>query len=390
MSAGAANAATTPGHEAPYASALFNYEISDSARDSDNGLGYQVNLGAPLSRFGLTNSGIEVNYFGTRRTRHIDGKYDYQNAVFLDYVYNFGLFGWGGGSFLPDFMPYVLGGAGAVFDDVRGHNGVHPGVDVGGGVLFPLPFMGWGVRTDFHVIGQQNHRSVPSSDFLFDYHLGIGLQIPLDFLGGHGEAASPPAPECPVKVVNPETGRSDCANDSDHDGIADTLDKCPDTPPGVKVDETGCPAGKPQDSDGDGVLDSADKCPDTPPGIKVDADGCPVSQVAMFNSVQFKSSSAQLTDGAKMRLDQVARAINEQANLRVEIGGYTDNSGSKVFNQKLSEQRAESVRQYLIAKGVDPGRLVAHGYGSSQPVASNDTETGRAANRRVEFKIIVQ
>lgn len=352
--------ATTPGHDAPYAQALFNYEFPDSGRDSGNGIGVQLGAGYPLTRFGLSHSSAEFNWFGTQRSRNIDGKDDYQNAFLFDYVYDFGLFGWGPSLPLPNFKPYVLGGLGLVREDVRGHVSNHPALDAGGGVLVPLPFMGWAVRAEFRVIGQQNHRSVASQDFLFDYHVGIGLQIPLDFLGGASTSAPSPA-EPEVKVVP----------------VAPAEPAAPPPPP---------PNG---DSDGDGVPDAADQCPDTPPGIKVDAKGCPVSQVAVFKSVQFMTASAQLTDDAKATLDGVAKAINEQPNLSVEIGGHTDNVGNAAFNQKLSEQRAESVRQYLISKGVSPGRLKSHGYGSSQPVASNDSAAGRAENRRVEFKIIV-
>lgn len=392
--AGLTAAATTANHDGPYASALFNYEIPDHGRNSDNGYGFQLNLGMPLTHWNLPHSAVEMNYFGTQRTRDIDGKHDYQNALFFDFVQDFGLYGWDKYQYLPDFKPYVLGGVGVVFDDARGQDGAHPGLDVGVGALFPIKFRdwGWAVRTEFRVIGEQNHSSVPSKDFLFDYHLGIGLQIPLDFFGLHLPSAFLPTPvtACSSKVYDAAKGQDVCATDTDGDGVPDFEDKCPGTKPGVTVNAEGCPVAKPGDSDGDGVPNAKDKCPDTPPGVKVDAEGCPVNQVAVFQTVRFKTNSAVLTPAARIRLSEVAKAINEQPGLEVEIDGNTDNTGTAQYNMLLSKQRAESVRQYLISKGVDPSRLTAKGFGETQPVASNDTAAGRSANRRVSFRLIVK
>jgi OOP family OmpA-OmpF porin len=189
-------------------------------------------------------------------------------------------------------------------------------------------------------------------------------------------------------VVNPVTGRSDCATDSDHDGVPDSLDKCPGSAPGTQVDSNGCSttAG---DADHDGVADASDVCPNTPATMKVDAVGCAVSQTLVLQDVRFKLDSAELTDDAKSTLDNVAKALESQKNLNVEVGGYADNMGSPEYNKQLSQKRAEEVRNYLVGKGVDGARLTAVGFGEKKPVVSNDTDAGREMNRRVEFKVSI-
>lgn len=87
-------------------------------------------------------------------------------------------------------------------------------------------------------------------------------------------------------------------------------------------------------------------------------------------------------------MNKVAEVLKANENVKVEIGGHTDAVGSASYNQKLSEQRARSVMNYLIQQGVDKDRLVARGYGESNPVASNTTRAGRAKNRRIEFTVI--
>jgi outer membrane protein OmpA-like peptidoglycan-associated protein len=386
-----ASALNAEDYQIPYLGVSGLYEFPDSARDSDNGYGFRVSGGLPITPHGS----VEFSYFDLTRSRHFDGKDDYQRALFVDYAHDFGTFGFDA-SFLPNFKPYVIGGIGAIDEDVQGHKAIRPGFDAGGGLYFPLKIgtwdWGWGLRTEFRAIGQYNgkHTAGADSDVLFDYHLEAGLQIPLSFLFTPPQAVVDKAPECETAVVNPETGRRDCAAvDSDGDGVVDGADQCPNTPPGTTVDDKGCPSESGRDSDGDGVLDSDDQCPDTPAGAQVDAKGCPVEQTFVLKGVNFETNSAVLTADSRGVLDSVARSLNAQRDIKVEIGGHTDNVGSASYNQTLSQQRAESVRQYLIGRGVDPERLAAHGYGATQPVAANQTEEGRAANRRVEFKILL-
>ena len=144
------------------------------------------------------------------------------------------------------------------------------------------------------------------------------------------------------------------------------------------------------DSDGDGVPDGFDRCPDTVIGAAVDGNGCPVRQVVVLNGVQFNTASATLTDSAKRVLDGVVETLRSQRASLIEIAGHTDSRGDAQANLALSQKRAESVRDYLIERGITASRLTARGYGEYEPIASNDTAAGREENRRVEFRVIAR
>jgi OOP family OmpA-OmpF porin len=107
---------------------------------------------------------------------------------------------------------------------------------------------------------------------------------------------------------------------------------------------------------------------------------------AVLEGVTFESGSARLQSGSYVQLDSLAKVLIASPNMRIEIGGHTDNSGSPADNQHLSTLRAEAVRNYLVAKGVPFQQMVARGYGSAMPRTPDTTPRGRAANRRVEVK----
>jgi OmpA-OmpF porin, OOP family len=172
------------------------------------------------------------------------------------------------------------------------------------------------------------------------------------------------------------------APDADGDGVPDSADKCPNTPVGVKVDATGCPL----DSDGDGVPDYKDQCPGTPPGVKVNQLGCPKREPIVLKGVNFAFDSAELTQQSLTILDGVAEILTKHPDLKITIAGHTDSIGTADYNKKLSQRRTESVRSYLISRGVNATNLTAVGFGEEQPIASNDEAEGRAKNRRVELQ----
>ncbi|HSW13326.1 MAG TPA: OmpA family protein [Solimonas sp.] len=387
-----AYAVTTDGYDIPYVGAFYSYELSDSKRDSENGQGFQINAGMPLD-WG-SNNALELSFHDLGRERDIDGKKDYQTGLFLDLVHHYGepkLNLMGGEKYVPRFTPFMLAGAGVLQEDVRGDDHIHGGINFGAGLLFPLPWYGLGIRTEARAQAQYNDESVSGEDFLIDYRFNVGLQIPLTPIFGERAAPAGKPGECEIAVVDPVTGRTDCAIDTDQDGIFDSVDQCPGTPAGSAVNTNGCPVvGGNSDADADGVPDVADRCPETKAGMTVDMSGCVVGQTMTLQGVKFHNNSAELTSESKGILDGVGRTLNSQKNLSVEIGGHTDAIGTEAFNLLLSQQRAESVRQYLIAHGIDGKRMVAQGYGELQPVGSNDSEAGRDTNRRVEFKIIVQ
>jgi OOP family OmpA-OmpF porin len=108
----------------------------------------------------------------------------------------------------------------------------------------------------------------------------------------------------------------------------------------------------------------------------------------LFQNIDFKLNSVELTVAAKQQLDQLAKRLKNQSNIKLEISGYTDTTGTKAFNHALSQQRANSVKDYLVRAGIDDSRLIIIGYGDSHPIAPNDTYDGRRLNRRAEIKVV--
>lgn len=144
----------------------------------------------------------------------------------------------------------------------------------------------------------------------------------------------------------------------------------------------------PPDSDFDGVYNPRDLCPNTLRGALVDENGCIVKkQTLVVEDIHFEFDSNRLTPPTQIFLDGVADSLREQDDLTLEISGHTDSLGSDEYNQRLSQARAESVRNYLNGRGVRRDRVRAKGYGESRPIDTNQTEAGRARNRRVEFRL---
>jgi len=142
------------------------------------------------------------------------------------------------------------------------------------------------------------------------------------------------------------------------------------------------------DADSDGVPDSKDKCATTLKGAKVGADGCVAEeQTLVLAGVEFEQGSATLTDAGRQHLDPVVAFLSGQASLAVDVYGHTDASGSAKKNQKLSEDRAKAVADYLAGHGIAADRVSSQGFGSSKPVASSKTAKGRTQNRRVELHV---
>ena len=143
----------------------------------------------------------------------------------------------------------------------------------------------------------------------------------------------------------------------------------------------------PVDSDGDGVPDDIDECPDTPAGVRVDDRGCPlkVTRVASIRlKVNFDFDSDVVEEHYFNDVRELADFLKRFDFIDVELEGHTDSIGAEDYNQRLSQRRAGAVLELLVNEyGISPSRLFARGYGESQPIAGNDTEEGRAENRRV-------
>ncbi len=184
--------------------------------------------------------------------------------------------------------------------------------------------------------------------------------------------------KCPHTPRGVTVDARGCPLDSDGDGVADYLDKCPDTPRDVKVDTQGCPI----DSDGDGVADYLDKCPGTPADVRVDTEGCPT---VLSLRINFGFDSTNVSTDHDDELAIAAACINNYPGHEVVIIGHTDSVGPEAYNQTLSERRAAAVKNALVERfNVPASKMVTEGMGESKPVADNDTEEGRALNRRVD------
>lgn len=173
--------------------------------------------------------------------------------------------------------------------------------------------------------------------------------------------------------------------DRDNDGIPDKDDDCPDEP-GTRANK-GCP-----DTDGDGIPDKDDRCPDTA-GPATNS-GCPeiekkdqsILDLAVKN-VQFETGLAVLLPESFDILDKVAGLMMKYPDYKIRISGHTDSIGEEPFNQRLSENRARTCADYLIARGTPPERITHQGFGESRPIADNRFQPGRDKNRRVEFEL---
>ena len=191
--------------------------------------------------------------------------------------------------------------------------------------------------------------------------------------------------------------------DSDGDGLNDDKDACPKAKEDVDgfEDADGCPD---PDNDKDGVPDGPDRCPMQPETMNgfEDADGCPdvntelvkvnrdIGKIEIKQKVYFSTGRALIRQRSNRLLDEVAEVLKANPTMTVLVEGHTDSVGSTTNNLRLSQQRADSVRDYLIAQGVEPERLTAIGFGEEKPIDSNRTRLGRERNRRVEFTLTTQ
>ena len=218
------------------------------------------------------------------------------------------------------------------------------------------------------------------------------------------------ADKCPQEPEDKDSFEDDngCPDlDNDNDGIADATDKCPTEPEDKDnfEDDNGCPD---PDNDGDGVPDAADKCgdqPETRNGFE-DEDGCPdeipeklKKFTGVIQGITFKVNSVELIGGSSKTLDAAVAVLQEFKDAKLEIQGHTDDQplkagGKFASNEQLSQGRADSVKDYMVKKGVDASRLTSKGYGDTQPVEAPAGLKGpklnaaRAKNRRVEFKLV--
>ncbi len=198
--------------------------------------------------------------------------------------------------------------------------------------------------------------------------------------------------KCPTEKGPEESGG--CPDkDSDGDMVVDRLDKCPQdkgTP-----ENSGCPD---TDTDKDGIADRLDKCPNEPETVNgyKDGDGCPdelPKEVKKYTAgavkgINFANGKADLLPTSNVVLDEIVKLLVGYPDVKIEVQGHTDNVGERNANIDLSKARADSVRKYLLGKGIAETRITAVGYGPDKPIADNKNPAGKAKNRRVELHLV--
>lgn len=183
--------------------------------------------------------------------------------------------------------------------------------------------------------------------------------------------------------------------DSDGDGYYDREDKCPHNPEDFDsfMDEDGCPE---LDNDDDGFLDSDDSCPNVKESINAyhDFDGCPdfnphtyaeEGKGTVLYDITFAFDKDVLESQSFIVLDSIAASMEEWPSITIHVAGFTDSVGNAEYNKKLSLRRAESVKKYLVAEGIDSSRITTEGRGEDSDLSSNMSKDGRSANRHVEI-----
>ncbi|WJG09778.1 OmpA family protein [Aliiglaciecola sp. LCG003] len=192
--------------------------------------------------------------------------------------------------------------------------------------------------------------------------------------------------QCPNTPIGARVDSKGCSIDSDGDGVLNDIDQCPNTPAGTPVGVKGCSLEL--DMDQDGVLDNVDKCANTPMTDKVDSDGCSVFEeveVRETLKVLFGNNSDKIENPDDAKFQEFADFMNRFPNTSTVIEGHASAPGKADYNMSLSLSRAKAVRQLLISKyGINAARITAEGFGETQLLDTSNTVAANKINRRIE------
>lgn len=332
--------AEPPADLRPYVSLMYGHVFEDSDRFGvDAGHGAQLSYGRAINRYWGWELGGFYTAFASDDTPGAQSQREY--GAKLDGLYFY--------TRNPSFAPYFALGAGGIVTELRGSgdDSTDPFADVGLGFFkrFSVAGRDLALRADLryrHIFfGSEGFAGVADDD-LGEAVLKVGLSMPF----GARPAAPPSGAACA---------------DADRDGVCDANDRCPRTAGGMAVGEDGCAS----------VADAE-------------------SGTRRFDDVHFAFDIAALDSSEQARLAATAAAIKTLIErypaLQVDVSGHTDAMGTQAYNLSLSERRAAAVRQYLAGQGIDAQRVNLFSFGESRPIATNDTEEGRALNRRAEIQ----
>ena len=350
---GAAHAQDTAGAATPtydgrwYIAPTVGGYYNDTDRNTNS---RQVYYGLGVGKFIAPNTSIDL--FVDRTKRDIDRKVgggNWSNNNFgVAARYYFGAW--------DAWRPYLLAGVMGSYHHSRFDNGWSPAAELGVGISKTITDSS-DIRAEAGYRYDWDDKTQPEKNGYGDWFLGFSVVSRF--------GAPPAAPTTPPVIPPP-----DCSK---------------------------------LDSDGDGVNDCDDKCPGTPAGTIVGPDGCPQKVVIDLRGVNFKfdypkkghvkageinKALAAPTADSIAILDQAIDTLGRYPNVKVTVAGYTDSVGTDTYNQSLSERRAQIVFDYLTGHGVDASRLQGPiGHGKNDPIDSNDTDAGRARNRRTELQV---
>jgi OOP family OmpA-OmpF porin len=364
---------------------IGGYAFSES-KDINNSVVYGLGIGINLTRkFGLEGS---FDYMNTDST---SSGVDISIPIYrVDALYHF--------QTEKKLVPFISAGFGTIDIQGTGVNNTDNLMSYGGGIKYFIT-KSLALRGDIrHILEMENtdrNNLIDFNDISNNviYTLGLNYMFSINRkkttpppVDSDGDGVNDDRDRCPDTPPGVPVDNDGCPKDSDGDGVNDDRDRCPDTPAGVPVDSDGCP----RDSDGDGVYDYLDECPDTLDGVKVDEKGCAImvkEKVSIELRVEFEFDSAVIKETHRDDIRKLAEFLKTYPETKAVIEGHTCNIGTEQYNLKLSLGRAESVRQRLAEYGIDSSRLEIIGLGETVPSADNKTEEGRKKNRRV-FSVI--
>lgn len=360
-----------------YIAPSFSYLNYNNVYDLDDGAGGTIALGYQYDSPWAAELAILM---AESQVKNDITSYDGEHyQLRLDGLYHF--------SQDQDIHPYVVAGLGHglwEFDNDTENNDtqLNAGVGLMAMITEPLAF-----RSDVRIVYDLGEGEIHNLlNIGISYFFGSSKKstpAAVFFSDKDGDSVADSKDQCPGTPANVPVSSDGCPKDNDKDGVANYLDKCPGTATGTSVSSTGCP----KDSDNDGVADSQDKCSATPAGAKVDEKGCRIKlkeAIKISMQLNFKSGSADVLPEHYSEIAKAGEFMRQYPDSQVVIEGHSDSQGAAAFNKRLSQQRANSVREYLINMyGVKATRIRAKGFGESSPIADNSTAQGRAKNRRV-------